>query len=109
MELPGFAIDFLMEIPVIWDDTRYLAGFPGKDVVIARKSGARWYIAGINGEEISKELTFELPATDGIPASVRLISDGESDRDLQLTDMQVREGKLTVTMKPFGGFAGFWE
>ncbi len=109
MELPGFAIDFLREVPVIWDDTRYLAGYPGKEVVIARKSGSRWYIAGINGEEISKELTFNLPEMDGMPDAVRLICDGEPDRDLQMTDLQVRDGKITVSMKPFGGFAGFWE
>ncbi|HDS07436.1 MAG TPA: glycoside hydrolase family 97 protein [Bacteroides sp.] len=109
MELPGFAIDFLREVPVIWDDTRYLAGYPGKDVVIARKSGSRWYIAGINGEDISKELTFNLPDMDGMPDAVRLIRDGESDRSLQMTDLQVMDGKMTVSMKPFGGFAGFWD
>ena len=109
MELPVFAIDFLREIPVVWDDTRYLAGFPGKDAVIARKSGPRWYIAGINGEDIHKELTFQLPEMDGVPGHFRLIRDGESDRDLQLTGLQVRDGKLTVTMKPFGGFAGYLE
>jgi alpha-glucosidase len=109
MELPGFAIDFLREIPVVWDDTRYLAGFPGKDAVIARKNGSRWYIGGINGEDIQKELTFGLPAADGTPVSVRLIGDGESGRDLQLKDMQVEAGKLTVEMRPYGGFAGYWE
>ncbi len=37
LSLPSYAVDFLKEIPVTWDDTKYLAGYPGKDVVIARK------------------------------------------------------------------------
>lgn len=109
MELPGFAIDFLRKIPVIWDDTRYLAGFPGRDVVIARKSGSGWYIGGINGEKITKELTFTLPENVKDPASFRLIQDGESDTDLIMTAPEVEDGTLTVTLKPYGGFAGYWE
>ena len=35
--LPDYAVTFLKEIPVAWDDTKYIAGYPGKDVVIARK------------------------------------------------------------------------
>ncbi|MFO7935844.1 MAG: glycoside hydrolase family 97 catalytic domain-containing protein [Bacteroidales bacterium] len=109
MELPGFAIDFLRRIPVAWDDTRYLAGFPGKDVVIARKSGSGWYIGGINGENIRKELTFTLPENVEAPASFRLIQDGESDTDLIMTTPVVEDGTLTVTLKPYGGFAGYRE
>lgn len=109
MELPGFVIDFLREIPVVWDDTRYLAGFPGKDAVIARKSDSRWYIGGINGEEIQKELTLEFPDKQDAPTSIQLIQDGESGKELRLTTLEVKDGKLTVAMKPCGGFAGYWE
>src|SRR5690606_9231248 len=41
---------FLREIPVTWDDTRYISGTPGSHLVIARRHGDRWYVAGINGE-----------------------------------------------------------
>ena len=99
----------LKEIPVVWEDTRYLDGYPGKEVVIARKSGNRWYIAGINGENLAKEITIDLSPLGEIPASIDLIVDGEGARDLQSTQVQPGEGKLSIQLKPYGGFAGYWE
>lgn len=40
---------FFKELPTAWDETRLLAGYPGESVVMARRSGKVWYIAGING------------------------------------------------------------
>jgi hypothetical protein len=33
---------------VVWDDTKLVDGFPGEYVVMARRSGDTWYVAGIN-------------------------------------------------------------
>ena len=109
MALPVYAINFLKEMPVVWDDTKYIAGYPGKDAVIARRKGKRWYIAGINGEAFEKELTIDLSITGDAPSSVEIISDGASARELQYDSLDSNNGKLTIHMKPFGGFAGFWE
>jgi len=51
LSLPYRVKDLLMELPSAWDDTRLLAGYPGESAVIARRSGDRWYIAGINGTD----------------------------------------------------------
>ncbi len=102
-------IDFLKDIPVVWDDTKYITGYPGKDAVIARRSGDRWYIAGINGEPFEKNLTIDLSMTGDSPSTVEVISDGESARGLIQKSMLTSNGKLTVHMEPFGGFAGYWE
>jgi hypothetical protein len=107
--LPSFAVDFLKRIPVAWDDTRYIAGYPGKDVVLARRAGDSWYIGGINGEDITKELTVDLSLTGELPGSIEIIGDGDSARDLQLSGAEVKEGKLTIQMQPYGGFVGYWE
>jgi alpha-glucosidase len=96
-------------MPVVWDDTKYIAGYPGKDAVIARRKGNRWYIAGINGEAFEKELTIDLSITGEPPANVELISDGGSARELQYNSMVPNNGKLTIHMKPLGGFAGYWD
>jgi alpha-glucosidase len=42
--------DFLRELPVKWDEVKFLDGFPGQYAVIARRAGAKWYIAGINNK-----------------------------------------------------------
>ncbi len=52
--------DLLSNLPNTWDDTRLLSGYPGDHVVIARRKGDRWYVAGINGTENSGELVFDL-------------------------------------------------
>ena len=106
--LPSAAVDFLKEIPVSWDDTHYIAGYPGKDVVIARKKGERWYIGGINGENQAKEITLDLSVCGGGPDELELIVDGKGPRDLQTSSHKLDEGKFTLQLQPYGGFAGSW-
>ena len=40
---------FLSGLPNVWDETRYVAGYPGECAVLARRFGTTWYVAGING------------------------------------------------------------
>lgn len=43
--------EYLSNLPTAWDETRLLEGEPGKYVVMARRKGSTWYIAGINGTD----------------------------------------------------------
>lgn len=45
------ALDFWREIPVIFDETRHLAGEIGKYAVVARRAGKKWFVGGLNGGE----------------------------------------------------------
>ena len=58
-KLPREVIQYLKEVPTTWDETRFLDGYPGHECVVARRSGKTWYIAGINGEDVVKTLSFE--------------------------------------------------
>ena len=51
--------DFMSALPTTWDETRLLGGCPGEWVVIARRSGKTWYIAGINGKDEPQTLSFD--------------------------------------------------
>ncbi|MEN8202758.1 MAG: glycoside hydrolase family 97 catalytic domain-containing protein [Bacteroidota bacterium] len=106
--LPSYAVEFLKEIPVAWDDTRYLAGIPGKEVVIARKKDNSWYVGGINGENHTKELIIDLSLTGKPPSSIRIITDGHTSRDLQMVEMTPENGKINIRITPYGGFVGSW-
>ncbi|WP_036878372.1 glycoside hydrolase family 97 protein [Xylanibacter oryzae] len=64
-ELPQFEIDFLKNIPTTWDDTKYITGYPTKYVVIARKHGNDWYVAGLNGTDKEMALNIEVPMLAG--------------------------------------------
>ena len=52
--------DFLGQLPTVWDETRFLTGYPGQCVALARRSGNTWYVAGINGTD--EPLTIDLPS-----------------------------------------------
>ncbi|HEX4021546.1 MAG TPA: glycoside hydrolase family 97 protein [Acidobacteriaceae bacterium] len=41
------AFQFIRDVPVTWDETRVLNGFPGESVTIARRSGQDWYLGSI--------------------------------------------------------------
>jgi len=71
--------------------------------VLARCGDSRWYVAGINGEAVGKTVTLdlsELPAATG----GRLITDGESGSFTGENVTLTPDHKLTVTLKPNGGF-----
>jgi alpha-glucosidase len=42
------ALRTLDQLPTVWDDTRLLGGEPGRETVIARRSGDRWWLGGIS-------------------------------------------------------------
>lgn len=101
--LPDEPAAFLRDLPTAWDETLYLAGEPGSYVIIARRSGDRWYIGGINGQENAQEITLNFAFLNGSIYATQLIQDG-ADRlsfDVQAGDTQTR---LTITMQPYGGF-----
>ena len=52
--------DFLGRLPVAWDETRFVSGYPGESAVIARRSGDTWYVAGINGLDDPQTLATDL-------------------------------------------------
>lgn len=64
-EFPDFVIDFMKEVPTVWDETVFIDGYPGKYVVLARRQGDTWYIAGINAEKNTKDVVVSLPMLSG--------------------------------------------
>ncbi|MBR5929979.1 MAG: glycoside hydrolase family 97 C-terminal domain-containing protein, partial [Prevotella sp.] len=100
-ELPQFELDFLKKVPTTWDDTRFLDGYPGKYVVLARRHGDNWYVAGLNAESEAKTLTIEMPEWKG--QTVNYYVD-DAKRESQLRQLKVdKKGRATITMQPNGG------
>ncbi|MCR5360841.1 MAG: glycoside hydrolase family 97 C-terminal domain-containing protein, partial [Bacteroidales bacterium] len=52
--------DFFSELPAAWDETRFVAGYPGEYVVLARRKGNTWYIAGINGKDEGQNIAINI-------------------------------------------------
>lgn len=60
-DAPDWAINFMKEVPTTWDEVRFLEGYPGKYVVLARRKGTEWYIAGVNAQKETLKLKIQLP------------------------------------------------
>lgn len=60
--VPENAQSFLRELPASWEEVRFIEGYPGKYVVLARKAGSKWYIAGINADGTDRKLSLNTAA-----------------------------------------------
>lgn len=105
--LPEAVKHLLSELPTAWDDTKFLAGYPGIEVVMARRKGDVWYIAGINGTNEPRMLRASLK---NIPVSgkkVSLFKDGADDRNFAIEEnISLSDGQtdLEIECLPRGGF-----
>ena len=59
-DAPAWAVDFMKDVPTLWDEVRFLDGYPGKYAILARRCGNRWYVAGINAQEEPLEVKLDL-------------------------------------------------
>ena len=101
--VPAFVKDFVKVVPNYWDDVKFVTGYPGKDVVIARRAGNKWYVAGINGENTEKKMALDLSFLKN--AGFQLITDGAAPLSFEQQNVQLSKGKkLEITLKPNGGF-----
>ena len=102
-------LEFIADIPTVWDETRGLCGKVGEYIAIARRSGDTWYVGGMtdwNARELTLDLSF-LPEGDH---EFVLYRDGAnayraaSDYKKETIKLPA-DGKLTVRLAPGGGFA----
>ncbi len=55
-------LDLLRRVPTAWDETRFLGGYPGKYVMIARRKGKTWFLGVIvAGEPAPPGKKLEVP------------------------------------------------
>lgn len=95
--------NFLSTLPTAWDDTRFLSGYPGKSVVLARRSGNTWYVAGINGLDEEQEVQIPLNRLNRMGLQIdkcTLIQDGNGKWNISTP----KEMPTSITLKPRGGF-----
>lgn len=105
-DLPQMELDFLRRVPANWDETRFVDGYPGRYVVMARRHGDKWYVAGLNSTGKAMTLKLSLPMLAG--REVNCYTDKKAAKgqlpDAQLKRLKVgRDGSLKVTVQPSGG------
>jgi alpha-glucosidase len=102
---PVYVRDFLKKVPVVWDDIKFIDGFPGQFVVIARRAGSTWYVAGINADRQPRKVKIDLKEL-GVSKQGALITDGIDFLGFKSETFPLEKGATAdeITMRPRGGF-----
>jgi len=107
LSLPEPIKKLLSGLPTAWDDTKLLSGYPGESVILARQKGDLWYLAGINGTDDARTLSFSPAVLSGNHKTITLFQDGNDEHtfaiseDVSLTDLP---NIINVECLPRGGF-----
>ncbi|HAB53520.1 MAG TPA: alpha-glucosidase [Ignavibacteriales bacterium] len=105
--LPKEPKEFLKNVPVSWDDTKLIDGYPGEKVIIARRKGNQWCIGGINGKDETQTLEINFGFLGNGNFNLQLIKDGDDDKSFAYDMVKVKKGDtLKVDCLPRGGFVG---
>ena len=96
---------FIADVPTVWDETVALEGRIGEYIVIARRSGERWYVAAMTDwTERDVELTLPGGIADGTAGT--LWRDGananRNGQDYRKEEVVVSGGRLKAHLAPGG-------
>ena len=50
-DAPQWAVQFMKDVPTLWDEVKFIDGYPGRYAIIARRAGTKWFIAGISAQK----------------------------------------------------------
>lgn len=101
-DAPSSMIEFMKEVPVTWDETRFVDGYPGKYCVLARRHNDKWYIVGVSALKEPLRLELDLP----------MLSDGDEctyyydnkKREPQKEILKIKKtSSVPVVIQPDGG------
>ena len=98
---------FIAGVPTVWDETRALGGKIGEYILMARRSGGCWYIAGMNAWE-PMDMEIDLTPLGIGNASGTLFRDGanahRAAKDYRKETVSISGGRTKVHLAPGGGF-----
>ena len=100
--------DFIVKVPVVWDDLKVLEGKVGNYILLARRSGTEWFVGGLtdwNRRELQLDLSF-LPSGE---YEMEIFRDGiNADRhaqDYKHIKVSIKSGeKMNIDLAPGGGW-----
>ena len=102
-DAPSWAIDFMKNVPTTWDETIFVDGYPGKYVVLARRKGNKWYVAGINAEDKNTKIKVSLPMIKS-GAPLKIYSDNSSLQGNVKSSRLSKNSTVDIQVPTNGGF-----
>lgn len=100
-DAPAWAVDFMKQVPTMWDEVKFIDGYPGRYVILARRSGDKWYVVGINADTKPVKQTISLPMF-GKGIMLNVYTDNAQLQG-SLKQIKNKNSKITVTIPQNGG------
>lgn len=102
-DAPAWAIDFMKSVPTTWDETKFIEGYPGKYLIMARRHGDTWYISGISAQD--ETVAAEIVIPEEIRASgLVLYSDDSKLEGSKKSVKPDKKGRIKVKIPKNGAF-----
>ena len=101
-DAPEWAMDFMKHVPTLWDEVRFIDGYPGKYVILARRHGDMWYVAGINAQQEPVKMKIALPMFEA-GEEVNIYADNEKLEGSLRTKKLNKKGEMEITIPCNGG------
>ena len=99
--------DFLKIVPTVWDDIKFIGGYPGDYVAIAKRSGNRWFLGVMNnsiGRSVELNLSFLPAGNNEAETWADTKNSNKNPKELKKTNKVLKSGTFKVTMAKNGGF-----
>ncbi|RHJ54899.1 glycoside hydrolase family 97 protein [Bacteroides sp. AM10-21B] len=101
-DAPVWAMDFMKTVPALWDEVKFIDGYPGKYVVLARRHAETWYIAGVNAQKEPLKLKVKLSMVDA-GKELMMYSDNKNlEGELQIVKLNKKQ-EIQITIPCNGG------
>ena len=101
-DAPAWAVDFMKQVPTNWDEVRFIDGYPGRYIILARRTGDKWFVVGINAQDQPLKTTLTLPMFPQ-KSDLTVYSDDAQLAGSVKTVKQNKKQQLAVTIPQNGG------
>ncbi len=98
--------DFIRRVPTAWDETRFLSGEPGRDIVLARRQGDTWYVGAMRAGEKDGRVDQPVSLNFLSPGRYRaaIWEDGDAPDAIEYRELDVTaKDKLVLPLARAGG------
>ncbi len=99
-KMPAAVKSYMQDVPVVWDEVKFIDGYPGKFYAVARRAGKKWYVAAINADSVEQKINIsQLPFIRSMKTAT-LFSTNVND---EIESGSLKAAKF-ISIKPNDGF-----
>ncbi len=109
-KMPAAVKNYMQNIPLHWDEVKFIDGYPGKFYAVARRAGTKWYVAAINADSLEHNIMIDrLPFIKSFKTGT-LFSSNVNTNELEVSKQTIYSKQhKSIAIKPNDGFVMVFE